>query len=173
MEALDALRSYGLPPPGPSSDIWPILLAHAPMHPIQVYAIAAANGSDIICIASSRYTLGTSLSFITEGDALMMGAVYLRRLAFLHVGRVEALKRMISTLPRLHAGCPSTPLAVAWNEGVAHVLLLPQPQNTPPSTLISTFEPLARQSECAVCKERLSTHVNDMCREWAAVSRAI
>lgn len=174
--ALNALTKYGIPPPDNSSDVWATLLAHAPETPLRVYALGAANASDTVCSVASSHTLDTSLGLLTEGDALSAGPIYLRRLAFLHAGRMEALKRIIATVPDQHEDCtPDTrrEMVLSWKEAIALVLLEPQPQSTPVSLLITTFGPLAAQSECLRCKENVGARVKAMCQEWASVSRTI
>lgn len=173
VEALNILPTYGFPPPGASSSVWPVLLAYAPEHPLLVYSTAAAHNSELICSQASLHTLGTSLGFITKEDAVTMGPIYLRRLSLLHDSRVAALKRIISRLPEGHIGCPFHLQALAWKEGIARVLLEPEVQNTSVSTLVATFGPLATHSDCLTCKERVTIRIKDICREWAAVSRTI
>lgn len=175
MEALDALRAYGFSRPNDSSEIWNMLVAHAPEDPLRVYITGAAHGSDFTCTQASPYTLRLSLSLISEADVLTMGAVYLRRLTLLHVGRVAELKRIIRNPPPLHTACAQTqPLReLTWKEGVTEILLLDHPQNTSESTIMITFGPLASRTRCAVCKERLTARINNMCREWSLVPRTI
>jgi len=170
-EALAALPKYGLPVPEAPSDVWNVLLSFAPEHPLRVYAIGAANGCELICAQASSFTLGSSLSFLTEADALTMGPIYLRRLSFLHAGRIDALKRIIATPPEEHEDCEQGDLA--WKEGVAHILLSPQLQNTSVPTLVATFGPLAGTADCPQCNANIQARINDMCAEWDSVPRTI
>jgi len=172
-EALAVLPKYGLPAPDEASEIWVSLLAHAPEHPYRVYAIGAANAPDLVCARASSFTLGLSLGFLTEADALTMGPIYLRRLSFLHAGRVQALKRIISPLPDQHGDCELGDLPLAWNEAVGQILLSPQLPNISVPILFTTFGPLVGTSECPQCNANIQARVTTLCEEWGSVSRTI
>jgi len=173
-EALGVLPKYGIPVPEDESDIWSILIAHAPEHPLRVYGIGAANASESVCIQASPFTLGISLGFLTEADALTMGPDYLRRLTFLHVERVEALKEIISKPLEEHGDCTvRLEVSLAWREAAAQVLLAQQPQNLPASTLVATFGPVATAARCYQCTGIMQTRISTMCREWNSVPRTI
>jgi len=187
--AISTLPKYGIPvPKATQTDVWALLLkqAHTPGNAIKVYAIAAANGIDSVCVLASQYTLGVSLSTLTEADALTIGAVYLRRLVFLHVGRREALVRVIIHPPSRHgntAECFSKhqdEVARNWSIAFSHLVsgtgrgseasLL---HDTSVGALADTFGPVALSTRCEICKGAVRTRVSDLVRAWLAIRRTI
>ncbi|KAF8759519.1 hypothetical protein RHS01_01886 [Rhizoctonia solani] len=107
--AAPALVSYGYRLENlisPASEAFRLLIAHSITHPLVVYALAAAYNLDSLAVASSRNTLGIELSQITDDLAGVMGPIYLRRLFFLHMGRTDALKRLLLEPPAGHMPLP-------------------------------------------------------------------
>lgn len=89
-----------------TSPLFALLMAHAPLQPLNVYALAAKHDIEPLAVASSSFLLSYPIDSITDDDARRMGPVYLRRLFFLHLGRVAALKRLLAPLPERHAPTP-------------------------------------------------------------------
>lgn len=90
---------YGLPLSTYASQDGPLynlVLAHAPTAGIQMYTLAAEHKLEQLAIAVSPFLLSFDLATLTEDLVGRMGAVYLRRLVFLHLGRIAALKRLLS-----------------------------------------------------------------------------
>jgi hypothetical protein len=125
--AVDALARYGavhLPAVAPMHDA---LLAQAPLHPLAVYALAGAHGLDALAVASSAYLLTLALATLSDADSIRMGPVYLRRLFFLHLGRCDALKRLLVTGPVGHSSTPTcnvadqTAITRAWALAAAYL----------------------------------------------------
>jgi hypothetical protein len=90
---------YGLPLSAYASQDGPLynlVLSHAPTAGIQMYALAAEHKLEQLAIAVSPFLLSFDLAALTEDLVRRMGAVYLRRLVFLHLGRIAALKRLLS-----------------------------------------------------------------------------
>lgn len=69
-----------------------LLLTHAKSRPLDLYIFAATKGLDALAIAVSSNLCGMALHSLTDQQCGQMGAVYLKRLFFLHLGRVDALK---------------------------------------------------------------------------------
>jgi len=177
--ALDCLPKYGLSLPPTGSDIWDLLLRQAPSDPFRVYAIGASIPLDSLCILASQYTLNTSPSTVTEADALTMGPIYLRRLSFLHLGRQEALRRVLKILPDEHLPTVSCPRAAqnslrwAWQAAIGEILLQELPQNTSAGRLSSTFGRVSGMTTCVQCKENVQTQISRMMQSWAMVRQTI
>ncbi|KAG9047788.1 hypothetical protein FS837_001496 [Tulasnella sp. UAMH 9824] len=177
--ALQALPRYGLPAPGPTNEIWTVLLRQAEMDPLRVYSLGASHAVESVCIQSSEHTLQTSLSNLSEADAMTMGPIYLRRLFFLHFGRVGALKRILGPPPNTHADtivCTEvTQRAVkkAWKAGLAELLLAEMPQATQVPSIFSAFGPIANSTQCWTCKEKIQERIADAVQAWGNVKKII
>ena len=123
MSAVDAMDVYGLPPKRhivPSSPLYAYILSQAPMQPIVVYALAAAHDLYELAVPVSSHLLSFALHTLTDDLAVRIGPVYMKRLFFLHLGRLEALKRLLLPPPHPHPptqGCDFTEqkkLTRAW-----------------------------------------------------------
>ncbi|KAG9221410.1 hypothetical protein CCMSSC00406_0008334 [Pleurotus cornucopiae] len=138
VEAIDLLPEYGIAPcsciysssptsPTPSR-LYSLLLSHAPFHPLPIYTLAAHHALEDLAVASSQHLLSTQFHMVSDHVAIRMGPIYLKRLAFLLLGRVEALKRLIVEPPPLHAptgmcsGFEQKRLARAWTLAVASLV---------------------------------------------------
>jgi len=178
-EVLTALPGYGFKSPEPSSEFWVLLLNQAPLDPLRVFSIGANPAMESVCCLASQYTLTIPLSALTESDALTTGALYLRRLFFLHLGRLEALKRIIKAPPEQHpptATCSlddQRPVLVAWRLAICNTLMEDLPQNTAASALVATFAPVASVTTCPPCKASVLHRVTEIMQEWAMVRRTI
>lgn len=176
---LDALPKYGLPIPDPSNEIWTVLLRQVEVDPLRVYSVGAAHAIDTVCTQSSEHTLSTHLSNVTEANAMAMGAIYLRRLFFLHLGRMEALKRIAGSPPEIHPPTPACSEATqraiqkAWKAALADLLLVEMPQAIPVSSIISAFGPVANSTQCLACKEKVQDRIASVVEEWGNVKRII
>ncbi|TBU30142.1 hypothetical protein BD311DRAFT_241790 [Dichomitus squalens] len=107
MSAVDALAVYGYPPQGyvtPSSplSLYALILSQAPTSPIQVYATAAAHGLHDLAVAVSSHLLSFPVHTLSDELATRIGSVYLKRLCFMQLGRVERLLRLLRALPHIH-----------------------------------------------------------------------
>ncbi|KAG8855710.1 hypothetical protein FRB96_006754 [Tulasnella sp. 330] len=178
-EALAALDKYQIPIPGPASDIWTLVLRHAPSYPIQAYALAAHHDMESICIETSRYTCAVSLETITEADALTMGSMFLRKLFFLHLGRCEALKRVTEAPPKPHRevrNCREdahASIVRAWALVVANILVQPMLQNIQVAQLREMFAGTMQGRTCGPCIDSIRSRVVEICDEWSAVKSTI
>jgi hypothetical protein len=107
-KAVERMPFYGLPPKRhmlPDTPLFDILLSHAPIYPIRVYALAGQFDAYDLAAKSSSHLLSYNLSELTDELAIKMGAVYLRRLMALHITLVDSLKNIILQPPHPH---PST-----------------------------------------------------------------
>ncbi len=121
--AVESLEKYGLSVRtylAPGSPLYTLFLGTAPQAPIEFYAFAGAYDLHHLAIPISSFLLSYSLASLTDELAVKMGPLYLKRLFFLHLGRVEALKRLLLPPPQPHvptANCDFTEqkkLTRAW-----------------------------------------------------------
>jgi hypothetical protein len=121
--AVESLGKYGLSVRtylAPASPLSTLFLGSAPQAPIQFYAFAGAYDLNHLAVPISSFLLSYSLASLTDELVVKMGPLYLKRLFFLHLGRVEALKRLLLPPPHPHvptANCDLTEqkkLSRAW-----------------------------------------------------------
>jgi len=134
LEAVRCLGKYGYeverylsPPPGAgeerrslsstSGSLYSLILGHAPNQPLQVYIFAASRNLEPLAVQASRFLLSFTLSDLTNDDCLAMGPTYLRRLFFLHLGRIEKLKSLLLRPPSPHLPSPSSTCAFTESTG--------------------------------------------------------
>ena len=123
-----AIIKYGLPLSAyasPGDPLYDVVLSRAPTEGIQMYTLAAQHGLEQLAVGVSSFLLSFDLETLTDDLVERMGAVYLKRLAFLHLGRIAALKRLLS--PPLNYHPPDETcgtgehdaLMSAWSSAVA------------------------------------------------------
>ncbi|KAF9496337.1 hypothetical protein BDN71DRAFT_764850 [Pleurotus eryngii] len=188
VEAIDLLPVYGIPPcsciysssptsPTPSQ-LYSLLLSHAPFYPLPIYTLAAHHGLEDLAIASSQYLLSTQFHMVSDYAAIRMGPIHLKRLAFLMLGRVEALKRLIVEPPPLHAptgmcgGFEQKRLARAWTLAAASLVWDARP-DLPTSLIEATLYPLGNHVDCHLCQYNLRDRIRDVTMRWSSVKRTI
>lgn len=86
----------------PGTPLYTLVLALAPAHSLQCFELAASRDLESLAVAVSPYLLSISLSELTDESAMRIGPSYLRRLFFLHLGRIDALKRILHAHPGPH-----------------------------------------------------------------------
>lgn len=104
-EAVAAMVRYGISLKAyiaPSSPLSSLFLANAAHNPLEIYAIAASFDLYELAASISVHLLSIPLCNITDELAIKIGPVYLRRLFFLHLGRIDALKRLLVSPPLTH-----------------------------------------------------------------------
>ncbi|KAG8883114.1 hypothetical protein FRB97_007251 [Tulasnella sp. 331] len=171
-QALTRLWLYGIPTPAPDGpcDIWALILRQAPRYPMRVYAIAAAHAMDQVCVAANT---------LSEADAVMMGAIYLRRLMFLHLGRQQALYRVISEPPKMHAptaSCSKESQVAAnrlWQLGVGDLMVHAAPHRTSVGALVEAFGPIVHATKCPTCGDGTRARITEVMKEWDTIKRTI
>lgn len=79
-----------------------LMTQYAPIKALELYALAGKHAIEPLAVDVSSHLLGLNLSEITDELATTMGSVYLKRLFFMHKGRVERLKSLLAKPPSLH-----------------------------------------------------------------------
>jgi hypothetical protein len=103
--SIQALQKYGMTPGravNRSSPLYLALLDVLPENALQVYKLAAAYDLLDLAQVTSTHLQTYPLSSLTDVDAEEIGAIYLKRLFFLRLGRAEALKRILIMPPASH-----------------------------------------------------------------------
>jgi hypothetical protein len=103
--AVDSMPGYSITPREhilPGTPLYILLLSHAPLRPLDVYALAAHHNIHPLAVMTSSHLLSYSLQTITDSQADRMGAVYLKKLMILHVDRFNTLKSVLLELPHPH-----------------------------------------------------------------------
>ncbi|CAE6523240.1 unnamed protein product [Rhizoctonia solani] len=179
--AMPALVSYGYRLDNlitPTSEAFRLLVAHSVTHPLVVYALAAGYTVEHLAVASSRNTLGIDLSQITDDLATVMGPIYLRRLFFLHLGRADALKRLLLEPPAGHMPLPhcgpdnQKSLTRAWALAIAYMTVEAKP-NAHPSMLSAGLSALGEHLECQKCRSCLDERIQTVVQQWSMVGSTI
>ncbi|KAG8701627.1 hypothetical protein FRC09_005234 [Ceratobasidium sp. 395] len=162
----------------PHSEIFHLLVAQSKKYPLVVYALAAGHKIERLAVSCSSNTLGVELSEVTDELASVMGPIYLRRLFFLHLGRTDALKRLLLEPPAGHP--PSSTcdadnqksLTRAWALAVAYMAVEGRP-NTHPTMLNNSLSTLGEHLVCPNCRACLADRIRSVVQQWAAVSSTI
>ncbi|KAJ3505174.1 hypothetical protein NLJ89_g7551 [Agrocybe chaxingu] len=105
INAVDRMPSYSIVPEEhivPSSHLHILLLSYAPLHPLELYTLAACHNLNSLAIKTSSHLLSYSLQTITDEQAERIGAVYLKKLMVLHFGRFTALRNILLQPPHPH-----------------------------------------------------------------------
>lgn len=111
----------------PEKPLRALLLNHASIRPMEIYAMAASNGLEEFAVVMSSHLLSYRLTTLSDELAARMGAGYLYRLAVLHYNRMEKLKKLVLTAPDVHTitgTCSFTQqkdLTGAWALASAHL----------------------------------------------------
>ncbi|KAJ3576429.1 hypothetical protein NP233_g442 [Leucocoprinus birnbaumii] len=103
--AVDRMPYYDLPPRNhvtPHTPLYDQLLMHAPLFPLQLYALAAYHDLRELAVATSSHLLSYPLATLPEDVAQRMGALYLKRLLAMHLERFNALKQILLSPPLPH-----------------------------------------------------------------------
>ncbi|KAF7313753.1 hypothetical protein HMN09_00532400 [Mycena chlorophos] len=179
--AVEAMTTYGMDPQSkiqPSTPLFTMLLSHAPLFPLQLYALAAHYSLEDLAVPTSAHLLGYPLSRLTDYEVERIGATYLKRLFFLHFGRNEALKRVLGTPPHPHAPTNTCDfssqksLGRAWALAVAYLVWDIRPDMSTP-TLESALRPLGEHLTCDLCKTALNDRIKATILQWSVVKRTI
>ncbi|KAH9904234.1 uncharacterized protein BXZ73DRAFT_85463 [Epithele typhae] len=175
--AVDAMDVYGLSPKrhiAPSTPLYSFILSQAPIQPIVVYALASAHDLYELAVPVSSHLLSFALHSLTDEMAVRIGPVYMKRLFFLHLGRLDALKRLLLPPPHPHpptSGCDFTEqkkLTRAWALASAYLAWDARPDLST-STMEGALCPLADHLSCEVCKQSLADRVRQLIIQWSVV----
>lgn len=180
-KAISALKRYGVsiqPFAAPDTCLYNLVLSRAPLHPIQSYALVAEHGLHDLAVVISPHLMSFNLASLTDEMATQMGPIYLKRLFFLHLGRNQALKRLLFTPPTLHGPTPQCnfseqkKLTRAWALAAAYLAWDARPDLST-GTINSILGSLHEHLNCQLCKDNLRRRVKEIIVEWSNVKRTI
>ncbi|KIK62710.1 hypothetical protein GYMLUDRAFT_197821 [Collybiopsis luxurians FD-317 M1] len=158
--------------------LYSLLLSYAPLFPIEVYTLAAKHDLLDLAIAVSSHLLSFNVFSLTTEIGEQMGAIYLRKLFFLLIGRNEALKRLLSQplLPHVPTDNCSfhdqRSLSRAWSLASAYIAWDARPDMST-GFLESSLNPLVSKLTCNLCKESLENRIRNVITAWSQVKRTI
>jgi hypothetical protein len=146
-----------------------------------------------MAVAVSSHLLSFPLATITDDVAERIGPVYLKRLFFLHFGRVDALKRLLLSPPHPHAPtawcdfAEQKKITRAWALASAYLAWDARPGEhrslrTPDicfihcfwadlstSAMESALSPLGEHLSCELCKRALKDRIINLLTQWSVV----
>ncbi|TFK55478.1 hypothetical protein OE88DRAFT_1651810 [Heliocybe sulcata] len=179
--AVTAMSVYGIPLKAhiaPALPLYQHLLLHAPLVPLGLYALAAQHDLYELAVAASAHLLSLSLSSLTDELAMRIGPIYLKRLFFLHLGRADALKRLLLPPPQPHgptAWCDTVEqqkLTRAWALASAYLAWDARPDLST-TTIEAALNPLGDQLTCDLCRTSLEERIKSLTIQWSVVKRTI
>jgi len=179
--AVAALNKYGFPLSrfvASATPLYTLLLSLAPLYPIEIYTLAATHDMYDLAVPTSSHLLSFPIDSLSDDLAGRLGSKYLRRLFFLHLGRVDALKRILLPPPRLHAPTPTCDfddqkrLMRAWVLATAYLVCNAKPDMSA-STIESTLSPLGKLLSCDICREGLHSQIRNAIVQWSVTKRTI
>ncbi|KAI0248801.1 hypothetical protein BJV78DRAFT_1130640 [Lactifluus subvellereus] len=175
--AVESLEKYGLSVQtylAPASPLSMLFLGTAPQAPIEFYATAGAYGLHHLAIPVSSFLLSYTLASLTDELAAKMGPLYVKRLFYLHLGRVEALKRLLLPPPQPHvptANCDfaeQKKLTRAWALASAYLVWDMRPDLST-HAIEAALRPLSDYLACDQCKQLLRERINNLVAQWSIV----
>ncbi|KAF8897485.1 hypothetical protein BD779DRAFT_1667459 [Infundibulicybe gibba] len=185
---LHSIYEMSQPPPGvwyspkvaylPSTPLYTLLLSHAPLYPLELYALAASFDLYELAVSTSSHLLSFPLATLTDDMAQRIGPVYLKRLFFLHFGRSDALKRILLPPPHPHAPTPwcdfteQKKLTRAWALASAYLAWDARPDLST-STMESALRPLTEHLTCDQCQQALRDRIKNLIVQWSVVKAAL
>ncbi|KAF5331995.1 hypothetical protein D9611_008983 [Ephemerocybe angulata] len=193
IEAIDALPKYDLEPRTvvrPGTAIYIYLLSHAPTRPLDIFALAAHHKLDSIAVEASKSLLDYPVESIEDEIAIRIGSHYLNRLFSLHRMRLEGMSwlmlkppmfhgvpqaNFLSRTPQVSNGCGEggrRNLQNAWALGAAPIARDTRPDLNE-DRVRKTFQPLALDLDCVVCRSSFMVRIQEVVEGWAAVRDTI
>ncbi|GJE85005.1 hypothetical protein PsYK624_010820 [Phanerochaete sordida] len=181
LAAVDALARYGADLKkqlAPNTPLFQQILGKSPTAAVEYYAIAGHYDLWELAVAVSPYMLSFPLVDLEDRHVGRMGPFYLKRLFFLHLGRVDALKRLLLPPPQGH---PATldcdfveqkKLTRAWALASAYLAWDARPDLSTTAMEVA-LRPLGDHLTCTVCRTSLYERIKVLLVQWALVKRTI
>ncbi|KAI6034192.1 hypothetical protein BKA83DRAFT_26402 [Pisolithus microcarpus] len=171
VSALSVMDAYGISVKkyvARSTPLYNLLLCHAPIYPLELYALAASHDLYDLAVPTSSHLLSFSLASLTDDMVDRIGPRYLKRLFFLHFGRSDALKRLLLPPPHPHPPTEQKKLTRAWALASAYLAWDARPDLST-STIESALAPLGEQLSCEQCKLALHERLKTLIVQWSVV----
>ncbi|KAG8803505.1 hypothetical protein FRC19_011633 [Serendipita sp. 401] len=181
-DLLDALPLYGIDVVDRFSEgkhFFQMTLDHALVSGLETYALVCKHGLEALAVKCSHYLVSVPLHNLTDENCIYMGPIYLRRLVFLHLGRVERLRLLLRPPPSGHTPsllCDAldqrTRLEKPWREAV-NELSWNLTADTPLSQLQSVLGPLTEKLPCGECQLSIKERIRKLFIDWTMVKTTI
>ncbi|KAF7789493.1 hypothetical protein EIP86_000439 [Pleurotus ostreatoroseus] len=177
LAAVDALARYGMPPSKHAvagAPLFDLILAQAPVAPLEFYASCGSYGMHDLAAPISAYLLSYPLADLTDEVVERMGAIYLKRMVFMHLGRIEALKRLLLPPPQSHPATPECDfieqkkLTRAWALASAYLAWDARPDLSA-IAIESALYSLNEHLTCDLCKAALRDRIKQLTVQWTMV----
>jgi len=181
VRAVSTLKIYGISPKNvitPSTPLHGILLTHAAGHALELFALASQYDLYDLAVSASSFLLSMSLSTLSDEMAEQIGPIYLKRLFFMHLGRADALRKILLPPPYPHASTPTCTyqqqkyLTSTWTLASAH-LAWDARADLSTSTIESALSPLAERLSCEPCRVVLNERIKELTLRWSMIKRTI
>ncbi|KAH9048939.1 hypothetical protein EDB84DRAFT_1556405 [Lactarius hengduanensis] len=181
ISTVESLEEYGLSVKtylAPATPLYTLFLGTAPQAPIEFYALAGSYDLHHLAIPISSFLLSYSLASLTDELAVKMGPMYLKRLFYLHLGRVEALKRLLLPPPQPHVPTSTCDfseqkkLTRAWALASAYLAWDVRPDLST-HAIEAALRPLGDYLACDSCKQLLRERINTLVAQWSIVKRTV
>ncbi|OCH92183.1 hypothetical protein OBBRIDRAFT_472360 [Obba rivulosa] len=181
VDGVDGLAKYGVSVKAhvaPGTSLYSLILSQAPVAPIELYALAGKHDLYDLAVPISSHLLAFALPMLSDEFADRMGPVYLKRLFFLHLGRIDALKRLLLPPPHPHAPTPKCDfteqkkLTRAWALASAYLAWDARPDLST-RAMETALCPLGEHLSCEVCQKLLSERIKQLIIQWSVVKRTI
>ncbi|PPQ94267.1 hypothetical protein CVT25_004924 [Psilocybe cyanescens] len=181
VRAIDRMPRYGLSAEHlikPNTPLYELLLAHAPLYPLDSYALAAHHGIAALAATVSAHLLSHDLATVSDTIAERIGPIYLKRLLLLHSARFAALKDILLRPPVPHSETGTCSfedqkkVTRAWALVSAYLVWDARPDIST-HTLGNALNPLLEHLTCKLCEKSLKDKIKDVMVRWTAVKVSV
>ncbi|KAF6764072.1 hypothetical protein DFP72DRAFT_412700 [Ephemerocybe angulata] len=182
VRAVDALPNLGVRAGAlvrPDTPTFSVLQSHAPVRPMDIYALAAHHDIVELAIASSTHLLSFPLYKIGDELSVRIGATYLKRLFHLHMRWKDSVKYLLQKIPPLHSPRRSCgfedqeKVARMWALGTTLIIGELDWSEISPRGIKNVYEPLSDNLPCSDCQEMLKKRIQEVVTELVAIKTMI
>lgn len=174
---LNILETYGMLANilvAPGMPLYDNFRLHASQDALELYTVAAAHNLYDLAVYTSAHLLSLPLHSISDDHASRMGTYYLKKLFFLHLGRADALKRLLLPSPRPHTPAmdcnmvEQKKVSRAWALACAY-LTWDMRVDLAIADIEAALSSLESQVSCTRCKLSLRERVDTLTAQWSLV----
>ncbi|KAF9054732.1 hypothetical protein BJ165DRAFT_1440615 [Panaeolus papilionaceus] len=162
----------------PNTPIFSLLEAYIPLHPLDIFIMAAHHSIPDLARQCSSHLLAIPITQLTDAQVERMGALYLKRLVSLHLSRILELKTILQKVPEFHPATDACTfpdqraVSRAWALAAASIIYDASP-DIAPRAIREPFEQMSEHMQCKDCKRALHDRLRDVLVRWSATQRTI